>query len=344
MTTLQSTEANRLSRLQRIGGTRNSVVISYLTSVRDGAGSMILDADNRILERHFEMALASGAKDIDLVLCTNGGQGEMGWNFHALFREYFPKGRLGVFVPHVAYSAGTQICLGCDEIIMGRSSVLGPIDTQAGNAFGGLLDLMNDFSAGKNDNGFDRVLAGSSAESALQLGRFYRMYKEDRRVIRNALESRRNPLADKENERILRYFHHEVGVHGQGVRRKEALAAGLSFIKHIEETNVEADIKSLFTDYATIMRLFDPFRGTEPNNEKAPMAMIESEFETNVAYVGGRSDRIWEPGQVPAEAESADASAFSSVTWTSDPRETVGTARPARRAATLLQRMTGDRS
>lgn len=297
MGALEQTEASRLAALQEIGTARDSVVISYMTSIRESSASAILDADNRVLERHLEMAAEKGAQNIDLFICTYGGDGSMGWNFHTLFREYFPNGRLGVFVPYFAYSAGTQICLGCDEIIMGKSSVLGPVDTpQYGGVFGGLMDLVRETSGGKQGNAFDQILAASWGEQALKLGYYYRMWKEDRRVIKAALETRRKPLGAKENDQILDFFLHHVGFHGQGVRRKEAVKAGLSFIKQIEDTGLETAVRNLFRDYASVMKLFEPFDKSKKSSEdRAPGAIIESEFETNVAYISGRMDRQWEP-------------------------------------------------
>lgn len=65
---------------------------------------------------------------IDIVLHTPGGIASATQQIlHALKHH---KGRKTAFVPYRAKSAGTMIALACDEIVMGSSAVLGPIDPQ----------------------------------------------------------------------------------------------------------------------------------------------------------------------------------------------------------------------
>lgn len=65
---------------------------------------------------------------IDVVLHTPGGIASATQQIlHALKNH---KGRKTAFVPYRAKSAGTMIALACDEIVMGSSAVLGPIDPQ----------------------------------------------------------------------------------------------------------------------------------------------------------------------------------------------------------------------
>jgi hypothetical protein len=63
---------------------------------------------------------------IDLVVYTRGGDTEVPWRFVSLIREFCE--RLGVLVPYRAYSAGTLIAMGADEIVMTPLGVLSPID------------------------------------------------------------------------------------------------------------------------------------------------------------------------------------------------------------------------
>ena len=71
---------------------------------------------------------AAANAPIDVVLHTPGGIASATQQIlHALRRH---KGRKTAFVPYRAKSAGTMIALACDEIIMGSSAVLGPIDPQ----------------------------------------------------------------------------------------------------------------------------------------------------------------------------------------------------------------------
>ena len=65
---------------------------------------------------------------VDIVLHTPGGISSATQQIlHALLNHKGPK---TAYVPYRAKSAGTMIALACDEIVMGPSAVLGPIDPQ----------------------------------------------------------------------------------------------------------------------------------------------------------------------------------------------------------------------
>src|SRR5713226_451339 len=76
-------------------------------------------------------ALASVGKvdNLDLLLHTTGGSGDVAEKFVEMCRRYFPH-NFRVIVPNMAKSAGTLIALGADSIVMGYCSELGPIDPQ----------------------------------------------------------------------------------------------------------------------------------------------------------------------------------------------------------------------
>lgn len=67
-------------------------------------------------------------KGLLLILHTPGGQGEAAQAIVEYLRSKFSD--IDVLVPTCAMSAGTMIALGCDRIIMGRQSQLGPTDPQ----------------------------------------------------------------------------------------------------------------------------------------------------------------------------------------------------------------------
>lgn len=76
--------------------------------------------------------LRKAGKDspVDIILHTPGGISSATQQILHALREH--KGRKTAFVPYRAKSAGTMIALACDEIVMGSSAVLGPIDPQYG--------------------------------------------------------------------------------------------------------------------------------------------------------------------------------------------------------------------
>ena len=67
-------------------------------------------------------------KDLLLILHTPGGMAEAAQTVVDYLRSKFPS--IDVLVPTYAMSAGTMIALGCDRIVMGRQSQLGPTDPQ----------------------------------------------------------------------------------------------------------------------------------------------------------------------------------------------------------------------
>ncbi len=67
-------------------------------------------------------------KDLLLVLHTPGGMAEAAQTIVDYLRSKFSA--IDVLVPTYAMSAGTMIALGCNRIVMGRQSQLGPTDPQ----------------------------------------------------------------------------------------------------------------------------------------------------------------------------------------------------------------------
>ena len=67
-------------------------------------------------------------RDLLLILHTPGGLAEAAQTIMDYLRSKFT--RIDVVIPTYAMSAGTMIALGCDSIIMGRQSQLGPTDPQ----------------------------------------------------------------------------------------------------------------------------------------------------------------------------------------------------------------------
>ena len=78
----------------------------------------------------YQMLKSMGAvRDLDLIVVSPGGDGTAAETILDLCRKHCT-GRLRVVVPLYAKSAATLIALGADEIVMGETSELGPIDAQ----------------------------------------------------------------------------------------------------------------------------------------------------------------------------------------------------------------------
>lgn len=68
--------------------------------------------------------------NLDLLLHTSGGDIDAAEKLMFIVRSRVGAGRLRVIVPDFAKSAGTLMAIGADEILMGNTSELGPIDPQ----------------------------------------------------------------------------------------------------------------------------------------------------------------------------------------------------------------------
>jgi ATP-dependent protease ClpP protease subunit len=101
-------------------------------------------------------ALRAAGRDapVDIILHTPGGLLHAAQQIlHALKHH---RGRKTAFIPYSAWSAGTMIALACDEIVLGSSAVIGPIDPQLGGLPATLLaELLDDKS---NDRINDQML------------------------------------------------------------------------------------------------------------------------------------------------------------------------------------------
>lgn len=120
---------------------RGSKVVAYFTSDRrtfppafglPGLNAQLATEAQLFL---YDQLRALGKTDnLDLFLYTRGGETDSVWPLVSIFREYALK-QFGVLVPFRAHSAGTLICLGADQVVMGEAAELSPIDPTTGNQF-----------------------------------------------------------------------------------------------------------------------------------------------------------------------------------------------------------------
>lgn len=99
------------------------------------------------------------SKGLLLILHTPGGMAEAAQTIVDYLRSKFTD--IHVLVPTYAMSAGTMIALGCDRVIMGRQSQLGPTDPQliVGNRSFSAHSIVEQFEEAKRDITGDPVLA-----------------------------------------------------------------------------------------------------------------------------------------------------------------------------------------
>lgn len=129
---------DRKSLIQKIESVRGSRIVSLILSDRpshpEGIPGFAIQIGPEIQNYLLEVLVDIGkVEKIDLMLFTRGGDTNAVWPIVMALRSRCE--HLSVIVPHRAHSAGTMICLGANEVVMGDCAELSPIDATTGNAF-----------------------------------------------------------------------------------------------------------------------------------------------------------------------------------------------------------------
>ncbi|MFC1956897.1 ATP-dependent Clp protease proteolytic subunit [Chloroflexota bacterium] len=118
--------AERKKQLARIASIRKRPSILTFAGDLQKRGPISIDYSD-ILPIADQIDNLSG-DEVDIILETPGGSAEIAEDIMKLLRNRFSK--VGVIVPGTAKSAGTIMAMAGDEILMGPTSSLGPIDAQ----------------------------------------------------------------------------------------------------------------------------------------------------------------------------------------------------------------------
>jgi hypothetical protein len=106
----------------------------------------------------------TGAEQINLLIHSPGGDGTITEKIVDICRAHLtgPNKKLRVIVPNIAKSAATILALGTDEIIMGYTSELGPIDPQVPIVVSGMTKWVSAFAfVEARDNLMDQIAAAT---------------------------------------------------------------------------------------------------------------------------------------------------------------------------------------
>ena len=117
----------RKTQLKRISQIRNDRdILVYASDLTKGNAAISIDYSD-LLPFQDQLANLNG-KSIDVILETPGGFAEVVEDLVKLVRNKYEK--VGIIIPGYAKSAGTIFAMAGDEILMGSTSALGPIDAQ----------------------------------------------------------------------------------------------------------------------------------------------------------------------------------------------------------------------
>jgi len=123
-------DGTRRHYLKALHDKTGRAAILYYTAFLESRPVPPNDIQIGLADIHGFMEAASNIteRQLDLILHSPGGSAEAAESVVGYLRQRFD--HIRVFVPVAAMSAATMVALGCDELVMGEHSQLGPIDPQ----------------------------------------------------------------------------------------------------------------------------------------------------------------------------------------------------------------------
>jgi primosomal protein N'' len=264
----------RLALLNRIQELRHSNVISYITGDRENVSTRIAPDIIRVFFRHLE-ALGSSER-IDLFLYTRGGDVLTPWRLVNLIREYTSS--FSILVPFRAYSAGTLIALGANEIVMGKMGELGPIDPSVANAFNpqdpnnpiakipvsvedvsSFITLAMEIGQLKGQEQLETVFSHLADKvHPLALGNVQRNYALIRSIARKLLRLHMSADDDDLIKDIINNLTEKLYAHNHMISRREA-RQDIKLTVTQPSTELEQLMWNLYEEYERELNLLEPF-------------------------------------------------------------------------------------
>jgi predicted RNA-binding Zn-ribbon protein involved in translation (DUF1610 family) len=153
-------QIERKAQLKRIAAIRGRDVVVYAgdySKFGPGFSNSIDHSDT--IPFYDQLSFANG-KELDLILETPGGFAEIVEEFVRFIRAKYDK--FGIIIPGHAQSAGTIFAMAADEILMGQTSALGPIDAQ-------IERKGKRFSAGAFLDGLNKIVDDANIKKTLDL-------------------------------------------------------------------------------------------------------------------------------------------------------------------------------
>lgn len=292
--------------IDQIQEARGSKVICYVTGDRQRLETKIAHDCHPLIFSHLRQIAESDK--VDLFLYTPGGITVAGWGLVHLIREFCEV--FAVLIPFKAWSCGTLICLGADEIVMGRLGQLGPIDPSTQNPFNppipglplapqhtlpmnvedvvSFIDLAKREIGLKGDAGLSvalETLSKMNPCAPLALGAAHRVRPQIVMLAKGLLKIHMGEN-DKGIKRIVDVLAKQLGSHDYLIGRKEAKEIGLKVKDASPE--VETLMWELYSEYEKMMELNTPyspeaFLGQQQSATGTFIrAAIESEIMTHI--------------------------------------------------------------
>lgn len=123
----------RKKTIEELQKKRGTVIVTYFLLCDRGNVIPLFVGDDASRPMHRLLEKVGHKESIDLFIHTRGGNMMTAPTIVKMFREYAHK--FNVLVPFRCHSAGTQIALGADKVVMSKIGQLSPIDPTTANPF-----------------------------------------------------------------------------------------------------------------------------------------------------------------------------------------------------------------
>ena len=264
---------------------------------------------------------------VDLFLYSTGGVTIAGFSIANLLKEYV--NNFNVIIPYKAYSAGTLLALGAQEIIMSKLGQLTPIDPSVNSPYNPVApsppgvvgppnflsvsveDCIGYIKLAKKEAGLEKdlkdvFLALSQNVRPMALGSVYRA-REQIKLLANKLLNHHIEDSDRK-ERIINALTEELLSHDYFISKTEAKQIGLNIVDCDDERErLMWDIYSLYADDLKINDRYNPEKeigGQNSVNITTERAYIEN-VKVSYSFMSKKileRVNITRPGGIPETA------------------------------------------
>ena len=285
---------NRLKLIKLLEEKRDSNVICYITSDREGIGGSISEDAVRCF---YDLLLNLNKKSkIDLFIYSQGGAGETPWKIVPLIKEFCNE--FNILIPYKAYSAATLIALGSDTIVMGKKGELGPVDASIKSEYHpksqyqdtplliGVETIFSYIKLFKEKVGITDQSEISKSFNILSekvgplaLGELNRFYEHNKLLIEKILRTKKEIPNEQEIKELVDNLTEKIFFHGHAINRNEAKT---DFKLNIENADKEIEeiMWDLFLEYENDLDIKNPFDPEQILENSKKENLIEKNIKT----------------------------------------------------------------
>lgn len=263
-------QKKRKELYKKIEEHRERPLIAYVTSGRQGAQGLIsVDAMRMFADQLFK--IPKETKKLDILVNSLGGDGLASWRLITMVREYLGNdGYITCLVPYYAFSAGTLIAVGSNEIFMHPMASLGPVDpqivvrTQAGATQFAYEDISAYTNFIKEEGGLTEQTEKSDLLKSLVgeikpsvIGASKRSSMQSIVMAEKLMKLHMTGVDAQKAEIIAEKLSKSFFSHGHALSRKEVSELGLKVSKSNEV--LESLIWQVYQDFEEEMQMKEPF-------------------------------------------------------------------------------------